>query len=370
MRKAINITYGPQRSQVSRKLMNRVRSAFDPAELIRICEAPISAFSEMGTRYSISPAQAPDDCFFFVDRGASILAVAHLDTVCQDRQCSIAPTAAGPVVHSGALDDRLGAYVILDMLPKLGIKVDVLLTTGEESGCSTARAFDPVDLDLVKDYRWMIEFDRMGTDVVMYQYDDFETDRKVRQFAQTNTGSFSDVAALGHLGIKGFNWGVGYHDYHGPRGYAFLEDTFEMVAKFVKFHGKYGRTKLVHETKAITPYYSPGRRYDFGSHGWVESSEDWEDWDRRPGHSTAINHRDVDWTESDKRVSVSEVDYECKECMVNLVDVGGEVYCPMCGQTYDLPQDDYDTDTSLEEIDEIDAINDAWEKDHAKEDIA
>ena len=48
------------------------------------------------------------------------------------------------MVHSGALDDRLGAYIILDLLPKLGINVDVLLTVGEEQGRSTANFFAPL----------------------------------------------------------------------------------------------------------------------------------------------------------------------------------------------------------------------------------
>jgi hypothetical protein len=41
---------------------------------------------------------------------------------------------------------------------------------------------------------------------------------------------------LDHLGVAGFNWGVGYQDYHSARSHAWLDDTFRMVARFEKFH--------------------------------------------------------------------------------------------------------------------------------------
>jgi hypothetical protein len=160
--------------------------------------------------------------------------VAHLDTVGSERACRFVVTeGAGTVVFSQALDDRLGAYIILEMLPKLGLDYDILLTVGEESGQSTAAYFDP---PRGKDYDWMIEFDRGGTDVVMYQYDDAEVRQLVKDSgARVGDGSFSDISYLGHLEIKGFNWGVGYQDYHGPRAHAFLDDTFTMVAKYLTF---------------------------------------------------------------------------------------------------------------------------------------
>ncbi len=50
----------------------------------------------------------------------------------------------------------------------MGINVDVLLTTGEEMGQSSAAYFDPGE----KKYNWMFQFDRGGTDVVTYDYGD------------------------------------------------------------------------------------------------------------------------------------------------------------------------------------------------------
>jgi len=59
-------------------------------------------------------------------------------------------------------------------------------------------------------------------------------------------GSFSDIACLYDLGCKGFNWGVGYRDYHGPRSHVFLNDMFEMVTYYLKFHEKHKDTLLPH----------------------------------------------------------------------------------------------------------------------------
>lgn len=214
------------------------RDVFSKGDLARICTMREENFgSAFGLdRYEVPAQRWPDDFYFFQDNGADVLAVAHLDTVVynNERNASFANTEAGLVVHSGALDDRLGAYIILDMLPKLGIKVDVLLTVGEEMGQSTAAYFTPP-----KQYDWMIEFDRGGTDVVTYQYEDRDLiDRARASGARHGQGIFSDISYLSHLGCKGANWGVGYQDYHGPRAHAYLEDTFMMVDYWQTFYAQ------------------------------------------------------------------------------------------------------------------------------------
>lgn len=215
--------------------MSRISKAFNRDTLATICAMPERDFAsayDMTTVMLDRPG--PENFYFFKDNGASVLAVAHLDTVGgpDERAAHFVDTEAGPVVFSRALDDRLGAYIILELLPDLGITYDVLLTVGEESGQSTAEEFDTD-----KDYDWIIEFDRGGTDVVMYQYDDDETREAVRDSgARVGDGIFSDISYMDHLGRKGFNWGVGYRDYHGPRAHAFLNDTFDMVGHYLRFH--------------------------------------------------------------------------------------------------------------------------------------
>src|SRR5579871_6354751 len=218
-------------------LASEVRKAYSQDKLAQICLLPEAKFGRafgmetVRTRHHSWRSRwrddGPADYYHFRDNGSRVLAVAHLDTVVRKdgRTPHFSDTRKGPLIRSGALDDRLGAYVILQLLPAMGITCDWLLTTGEESCASTAG-----DFTARKDYDWLIEFDRMATDVVMYQYECAAGQDAIEAAgAQMGHGSFSDVAALDHLGVLGFNWGVGYRgNYHSEAGYAYLEDTFAM----------------------------------------------------------------------------------------------------------------------------------------------
>jgi hypothetical protein len=228
----------------AKRRLERVRDAFRPDDLIRICSQ--ADFSDYAHRidlpsWRMASGREVPSYFYYRDNGSPILAVAHLDHVQADGTCRVVDTLSGPLALSGALDDRLGAYVILELLPRLGITVDWLLTTNEEMGASTARDFFVEH----KSYNWMIEFDRGGTDVVMYQYESDEMRDLLRDVgARLGMGSYSDIADLGHLGCVGFNWGVGYEDYHSKRSHAWLEDTFSMVSKFLRFYAANAATHL------------------------------------------------------------------------------------------------------------------------------
>jgi hypothetical protein len=207
---------------------------------------------------------APNDYYHFRDNGSHVLAVAHLDTVVrpQGRVPVFHNTASGPAVVSGALDDRLGAYVILRLLPELGVNCDWLLTVGEEDGQSTASFFDPG-----KTYDHVIEFDRAGTDVVMYQYEDRDSRAAVQASgAKMGHGSFSDICYLEQLGVKAFNWGVGYDgNYHSEKGYAILCNTFAMVAKYLRFHTQNAGIAMPHEFAPVVERSFGGGLYDSGA---------------------------------------------------------------------------------------------------------
>lgn len=235
----------------------RVRRAFDRDGLKRVCEMyeldfP-AAYPDL-TRHIIEEREV-DNFYYFADRGSDILFVAHLDTVVAhaNRLCDFAETKAGPVGHSGAFDDRLGAYIGLELMPKLlGFGwADILLTVGEESGRSTAEFFTSE-----KAYNWVIEFDRKGTDVVMYKYHDFETAKLVRDSgAVTGNGTVSDISYMESLGVKCFNWGTGYDgNYHSVKGFVYLEDTYKMVIHFLRFHAANAGVRLPHEKKVVKSY--------------------------------------------------------------------------------------------------------------------
>lgn len=226
-----------------------VRQNFDREGLRRVCEMHENKFARTYDMEVTRVAQrAPDDFYLFKDNGSDILAVAHLDTVVDHKQrtCRFIDTNAGPVVHSGALDDRLGAHILLNVLPRLGIRHDWLFTTGEEMGASTAMFFEPR-----KDYKWMIEFDRGGTDVVAYDYEDNDLVDRIEDSGArfSSMCAFTDICFLEHLGIKGINWGVGYQDYHSVRGHAYLEDTYMMLASYLRFHEANADVYLPHVPK-------------------------------------------------------------------------------------------------------------------------
>lgn len=243
-RSAPSIQTTPRR-QPSKQAKQRVRDAFDGDKLAHICTT--WDFHDYGERVELLPASNGRERFYYYkDNGADVLAIAHLDSVQEDGTCSIMDTSAGLIVVSGTLDDRLGAYTILELLPALGVTCDWLLTTDEELGRSTADEFITH-----KTYNWMFQFDRGGTDVVMYHYETPNlVDLVEASGARVGMGSFSDICMLDHLGCAGFNWGVGYRDYHGPKSHAWLEDTFRMVARFVKFYNANATTALVHDDDA------------------------------------------------------------------------------------------------------------------------
>ena len=211
----------------------------------------------------------PAGPYIFIDNGADILAVAHLDTVLEPLMFIVYPG----FVTSPVLDDRLGVHIILDVLPALGLKYDVLLTTGEETCNSTAQHFVPP-----RQYKWMFEFDRHGTDVVLYQYENGETIDAVESVgAVIGLGSYTDLVDLDHLGCVGFNWGCAYELEHTYSCYVDIEACESMIDLFVEFYWKYKDTKFKHEVGTI--YYRPIHTecmYDWEGHkDWILEECEW-----------------------------------------------------------------------------------------------
>jgi len=172
---------------------------------------------------------------WYKDNGKSVLAVAHIDHVCQEKHFAHVKLGKELLVYSPRLDDRLGVYTIQHVLPQIGCECDILLCDDEESGRSTASLFETD-----KKYSWMVEFDRSGDDVVVYDYDDKDwKDALKAEGFKIGFGSYSDISRLDGLGICGVNIGVGYQDYHGPRSYFVVSDWLSNLAKFQTFFDKH-----------------------------------------------------------------------------------------------------------------------------------
>lgn len=190
--------------------------------------------------------------YIYRNNGADVLAIAHLDSVAGGKYFDVVNRdAQGCICYAPQLDDRLGAYIIACLLPKLGVKCDVLLTEGEEHGASTGADFEP---PADKQYNWMFQFDRTGADVVMYQYDTPANRELLRTVGLVPAnGLFSDIAMMEHLGISGFNVGCAYVNYHGLWASFDVNVCIGQIVKFVEFYNRYHATPLpfAPEAKAV-----------------------------------------------------------------------------------------------------------------------
>lgn len=200
-----------------------------------IKEVVTAKITDFGNIDGFVKLNVPKGNLFYKDNGANILAVAHLDFIKDNSFSYVKLVNNDYVMYSHALDDRLGAWIILNGIPLLAkdIKYDILLTDLEESCHSTAQYFEKN-----KSYNWMFEFDRHGTGCVMYQYDTLESVNMVKGIFTVENGSYSDIAALEHLGCLGFNFGTGYEQEHTPYCNANLQTVMHQINKFALFYEK------------------------------------------------------------------------------------------------------------------------------------
>lgn len=228
------------------------RPNFDPVILREIVYADIKDFEKLGTVDSVGNV--------FIDNNSDVLFVAHRDYVPTEVFCAI---DGKYIVFSPQLDDRLGIYVALHLLPQYGIHPDILLTDDEEIGRTTAQNFYPQ-----KEYNWMFQFDRRGNDAVTYEYTDkawltalLSSGFKIGQ------GSFSDICSLDHLGVCGVNVGTAYYNEHGITCHAILPTLFDQVDTFATFWKKNFGKRFPHtvqpkEVKSVAwPNWNRDRTY-------------------------------------------------------------------------------------------------------------
>ncbi len=198
--------------------------------------------NELSNRAAIR--YTPHGVLLHVDNGSPVLGVVHLDTVLNwdiPGYDSVTDTVFGP-----QLDDRLGLWCILDLLPSLGIVSDILLTDSEETGNSTAQYFQPN-----KKYNWLYQFDRNGMKSALYQY---HTDTLANTLESSGLpvewGTYSDICMLSGLGCAGINIGTGYYNEHMHTCFARLSETRSQVQRFAAFYREHYAVKFPHNAKS------------------------------------------------------------------------------------------------------------------------
>lgn len=221
----------------------------------------------------------------FIDNGSNILAVAHIDTVQQawgDKHVNLTwkndnnNTAhwPWPIASHPNLDDRLGVFTILYVLPLYGINVDILLCDYEERGQTTADVFaqDWQEKHIAngKQYNWIVEFDRAGDDVVTYHYTEKDWEDALEQHQFTiGQGSYSDISALEDLNACAVNIGVGYHQYHSKDAWFSLSHWSTNILRFLAFHNTHKDTHFEHEKISYsTKSYDSLYNYVYGDGKW------------------------------------------------------------------------------------------------------
>ncbi len=262
------------------------RPRVDNKRLKDICKRPEDWFWRK-YKDNVIESDSGRKCIY-IDNGSNVLAVAHIDTVIDVRKQFNFNTYTRNetrVIKCPSLDDRLGVYIILDMLPSLLGKdwADILLTTDEEASKSTADVFMDARKE-EKEYNWIVEFDRKGghltkgEDAVLYNYiiggTDFKSALHEAGFAKLARGTFTDISDMEDMGVKAFNVAVGYHNNHSTKAFMHPIQTEYSVTNFIKFYNENKDTRFEHTKQTYRSFRaSPHRTLaPYNDRAWNQSS--------------------------------------------------------------------------------------------------
>lgn len=257
---------------------------FNIKKLIKLLNADTQSLLTNPNKYWDGNIQI-EKGYLYMDRGSKVLGVAHLDTVADDynskdgKRKVFKPLVEDmgvndKMITSMKLDDRLGVFLLMDVFPYLGLRYDVLLTSDEEIGMSTASQFVTK-----KEYNWIFEMDRRGYGTaVLYQYDS----PKIRTALSSldykiEIGSFSDICELDTLGCVAINFGCGYNYEHTNACSVRTSWLSVVVNMFVDFYRTYSDTLF--EYFYTTPKSKYGSKYGSyrGSYGGYYNDSDYDD---------------------------------------------------------------------------------------------
>lgn len=275
-------------TQDSRKTRKVV---IDYDALRTICQAEWDYFKQFGTEYNAGT----EERFIFNDTGSKVLFVAHLDSVMKDREHfnRIGTEEGRVIVQSPVLDDRLGAYSGLVLLPEhLGENCfSILLTDNEEINGSTAEHWmKSIGKDYIGKFNWVVEVDRMGAnDCAMYAHVDNKENRELVKLYgwQPTHGSFTDICNLYPLGVLGMNISCGYENYHAKGAWMDVRSYVKNMARLMWFFEENKDIKIESSVREkVVRYYGGYSEDDFG---------------RWQGAYTNLNDRGTSGTSTAKR---------------------------------------------------------------------
>lgn len=233
----------------------------------RRCEARFEDFE--GVHMEIP--EKPEKRYRFIDNGKDILAIAHLDYIGGNHSFGVMKHNGIYKAFHGGMDDRSGAYIILDHIPaELGeTPYDILLTDCEERGQSTGQYFSPPE---GRTYKWMFEFDREGLDCATYDFGSDDLDKVIKKHGWNPVrGSLTDMCKMYDLGCRGFNFGNGNHNGHGEWNHVVLSELETSATWFCEWYKAFKDTAFPFDEK------KDRRKYSYSSNVKVWRNGKWID---------------------------------------------------------------------------------------------
>ena len=265
-----------------------------------------------------------DQTYYYQDNNSKVLAVAHADTVLESPHYFRGIVDNEDCIISAKLDDRLGIYAI-ETLNKQGFKMDVLLTDDEEIMQSTITEFEPP-----KKYNWIVQFDRRGTGIVQYQYDDNEEFNKaLKKVFKIHTGSASDISKISNWKTQAFNIGIAYHDEHKPFSYCIVSDFIDQMNRFKKFYLANKDKHYSHNPRPRSYYYMPNewrnQAYQSPEFRYMK------DWREQESETNLSQYGKVSYPKGDQK------ELQCESCLMHtdvLFNFGDMRICRDCWDDY------------------------------------
>jgi len=349
---------------VSERTITKLRALFCAPELKHRClQSREEIFQDIIDLGGVVVGKENDQ-YAFKDNRSSILAVAHCDWVAHLKHRFGTLKFQDETRHySGQLDDRQGVYTVLDLLPKMNINVDVLITDNEETGGTTAANFAST-----KQYKWIVEFDRMGDDVVTYRYKGAAWEKALESEFKIGNGSFSDICRLTQLGCSAVNVGIGYTRQHSDECHMILSEYLEQMARFRNFWREFHdiRFPYVVPEKKIVPtgaavakpsvLVTPTTAITKGITAAGTIKDEPEDAPEDYLEITPDSWETAGWAEE-----IAEPVYECSACFY--LFTGGQAVhvdlthtqCPECGEILLLltPEDNMELQESRRDCDDF-----------------
>ena len=206
-------------------------------------------FSDFGLLGVVLDSKIKTKRRIFIDRQSDILFVAHADTILKPKLIS----QGKKVITATGLDDRLGCYTAYTLSKKL--KCDLLITDLEEKGISTAQHH------ICKEYNWIVEFDRAGSDIVTYDLDNTEFRQALSKYWKCSDGLFSDISSLGTDSCC-MNLGIGYELPHSKTSYASKKIYHKQVELFKLFFAEFANTNFGERDEIPKKWYDVDYKYD------------------------------------------------------------------------------------------------------------